>query len=47
MESTRSGDVIREQMLAGVLGFVQAVVPLAGVRRVALVGSIMTAKRGR
>ena len=45
MESTRSGDVIREQMLAGVLGFVRAVAPLAGVRRIAFVGSIMTTKR--
>ena len=44
MESTQSGDVIREQMLAGVLGFVRAVAPLAGVRRIALIGSIITPK---
>jgi len=44
MESKRSGDVIREQMLAGVLGFVRAVAPIVGVRRIALIGSIMTAK---
>jgi hypothetical protein len=44
MESKRSGDALREQMLAGVLVFVRAVAPIAGVRRIALVGSIMTAK---
>ena len=45
MESKRSGDVIRQQMLAGVLGFVRAVAPIVGVRRIALIGSIMTAKQ--
>ncbi len=44
MESNRSGDAIREQMLAGVLGFVRGVAPVAGVRRIALIGSIMTGK---
>lgn len=44
MESNRSGDVIREQMLAGVLGFVRAVAPIVGIRRIALIGSIVTAK---
>ena len=44
MESKRSGDVIRQQMLAGVLGFVRAVAPIVGVRRIALIGSIATAK---
>ena len=44
MESKPSGDAIREQMLAGVLGFVRAVAPIVGVRRIALIGSIMTAK---
>ena len=39
-----SGDSIRKQMLAGVGGFVRAVAPLVGVRRIALIGSIMTAK---
>ena len=44
MESKTPGDSIREQMLAGVVGFVRAVAPLVGVRRIALIGSIMTAK---
>ena len=44
MESKASGDMIREQMLAGVLGFVRAVAPIVGVRRIALIGSIITAK---
>ena len=45
MESQQSGDGIREQMLAGVLGFVRTVAPIAGVRRIALIGSIVTAKQ--
>ena len=44
MESKTSGDSIREQMLAGVVGFVRAVAPIVGVRRIALIGSIMTAR---
>lgn len=44
MDSTRSRHTIREQMLAGVLQFVRAVERLAGVRRIALVGSIVTTK---
>jgi len=44
MESKRSEDSLREQMLVGVLEFVRAVAPIAGVRRIALIGSIMTAK---
>lgn len=44
MESNLSADAIRQQMLAGVLRFVCAVAPVAGVRRIALIGSIVTAK---
>ena len=44
MESKTSANSIREQMLAGVVGFVRAVAPIIGVRRIALIGSIMTAK---
>lgn len=44
MDSKGSGHTIREQMLAGVLRFVRAIEPIAGVRRVALIGSIVTAK---
>ena len=44
MESNRSGDSIRQQMLAGVRGFVRAVAPIVGVRRIALIGSITTTK---
>ena len=44
MESKRSGDSIRQQILAGVLGFVRAVAPIMGVRRIALIGSITTTK---
>ena len=44
MESKTPGDSIRELMLAGVVGLVRAVAPLVGVRRIALIGSIMTAK---
>ncbi len=44
MRSRQPGGVIREQMLAGVLEFVRAVTPLSGVRRIALIGSIVTAK---
>jgi predicted nucleotidyltransferase len=35
---------IRESMLAGVVGFVRAVAPIVGVRRIALIGSITTPK---
>lgn len=35
---------VREQMLAGVLRFVRAVEHVSGVRRIALIGSIVTAK---
>jgi len=44
MERTTFGDSIREQMLAGVVGFVRAVAPIVGVRRIALIGSILTVK---
>lgn len=44
MESQTSGDSIRKQMLAGIVRFVRAVAPPVGVRRTALIGSIMTAK---
>ncbi len=44
MGGNGSEDAIRGQMLAGVLRFVRAVEPIAGVRRIALIGSIMTAK---
>jgi predicted nucleotidyltransferase len=39
-----SEHTIREQMLAGVGAFVRAVEAVAGVRRIALIGSIVTAK---
>lgn len=39
-----SGESIREQMLAGVPRFVRAVAPIVGIRRIALIGSIITAK---
>lgn len=45
MDGKVSGQTIRDQMLAGVLRFVRAVEPIAGVRRIALIGSIVTAKR--
>jgi predicted nucleotidyltransferase len=35
---------VREEMLAGVLRFVRGVEPIAGVRRIALLGSVVTAK---
>jgi predicted nucleotidyltransferase len=44
MESKTSRKSIREQMLAGVVGFVRAVAPIVGVRRIVLVGSITTPK---
>ena len=44
MDVKPSGHEIREQMLAGVLRFVRAVASIAGVRRIALIGSIVTAK---
>lgn len=44
MDSTSSEQAIREQMLAGVLRFVRAAGSIAGVRRIALIGSIVTTK---
>ena len=44
MDIKDSGRTIRQQMLAGVLRFVGAVEPIVGVRRIGLIGSIVTAK---
>ena len=44
MEGKGSGQTSRERMLAGVLRFVRAVETIAGVQRIALIGSIVTAK---
>ena len=43
-DAARREEPIRGQMLAGVLRFVRAVEALAGVRRIALIGSIVTTK---
>jgi hypothetical protein len=44
MPITPSEHTIRQQMLAGVGAFIQAVQVITGVRRVALIGSIVTTK---
>lgn len=44
MDGTSSTGTVREEMLAGVLRFVRGVERIAGVRRIALIGSIVTTK---